>query len=125
MSNEVACIIDFYGRHDLRERPRAFMGSTDEETRANIIAASPLTYFDSHTPPMLIAHGTADREVPVEVSRSLVQELRSRTIDYLYIEIAGAPHTFDLHPWQMNLEPAVIGFLEKHLGRPGEKGVRR
>jgi len=117
MGNEVACIITFYGRHDVRERPAPFAGATAEETQANAAAASPVAYFDAATPPMLIAHGTADTVVPVEVSRSLTKELSARGLDYLYIEIADAPHTFDLHPAQMNLEPVVVAFLQQHLGR--------
>lgn len=117
--NDVACILNFYGDYDIRgRRVSPFEGATPEETRANETAASPVTWFNDETPPMFITHGTADDIIPVERSRLLAQELERRGLDYLYVEIAKAPHSYHLQPVQMDLRPVVLSFLEKHLGRP-------
>ncbi|AHF91459.1 lipase [Opitutaceae bacterium TAV5] len=118
-SNAVSAIINFYGDYDIRERRVSpFDGATPEETKANKTAASPITWIDKNTPPMLIVHGSADKTVPVERSRLLAEHLRKLGIDYWFVEIGGAPHTFHLQPAQMDLRPTVLSFLEKHLGQP-------
>jgi acetyl esterase/lipase len=112
----VRCIIDFYGPHDVRgRRAKVFAGRTEAETMANAEMASPVIYFGSATPPIFIAHGTADAIVPVETSRELVEILKQRGIEHEYVEIPGAPHTFHLQPQQMDLRPAVLAFLARHL----------
>lgn len=117
--NDVACVLNFYGDYDIRgRRVSPFEGATPAETAANEEAASPVTWFDAATPPMFITHGTADEIIPVERSRLLARELASRGLDYWYVEIAGAPHSYHLEPAQMDLRPVVLSFLEKHLGAP-------
>lgn len=116
-SNKVSCIINFYGDYDIRGRAVSpFAGATPEETRTNESDASPITWIDANTAPMLIAHGTRDTIIPVERSRLLAKHLDKIGLDYWYVEIGGAPHTFHLHPEQINLEPTVLSFLEKHVG---------
>jgi acetyl esterase/lipase len=115
-SNAVSCILNFYGDYDIRGRAVSpFAGATPEETAANETAASPVTYLDARTPPMFITHGTADTTIPVERSRLLAEHLRALGVDYWYVEIGGAPHTYHLQPGQMDLRPAVLAFLKKHL----------
>ena len=118
-ANDVSCIITLYGEYDLRARPLCpVAGKTRAETAANTHDASPINWIDKHTPPMLIVHGTADHIIPVERSRLLARHLSEMGLDYWYVEISGAPHTFDLHPEQMDLEPTTLSFLRKHLGEP-------
>jgi acetyl esterase/lipase len=118
-SNAVSCVLNFYGDYDIRGRKVSpFEGATPEETAAHEEAASPVTYFSPETPPLFITHGTADTIIPVERSRLLARHLEKMGLDYWYVEIAGAPHTFHLQPEQMDLRPVVLAFLAKHLGRP-------
>lgn len=119
--NRVRCILNFYGVHDVQDRRAAvFAGKDAEETAANARIASPRTHFGPDTPPMFIAHGTADATVQVEYSRALVRELTALGIEHEYVEIPDAPHTFHLQPKQMDLRPAVLAFLARHLGQPDE-----
>ncbi|MDR1284439.1 MAG: alpha/beta hydrolase [Opitutaceae bacterium] len=118
-SNTVTAIIDFYGIPDVRgRRHSSFPGATPEETQANEIAASPITWIDKNTPPILIAHGSADKTISVDRSRHLARHLGKLGLDYWFVEIGGAPHTFHLQPAQMDLRPLVLAFLAKHLGQP-------
>lgn len=118
-SNAVSCILTFYGDYDIRgRRVSPFAGADPDVTAANEEAASPITYLDEQTPPFFITHGTADKTVRVERSRMLAEHLNKLGVDYWYIEISGAPHTYHLEPEQMDLRPVVLSFLEKHLGKP-------
>lgn len=118
-SNEASCILNFYGDYDIRgRRVSPFAGATFEQTAAYESDASPITYLDTNTPPIFITHGSVDKTIPVERSRLLAEHCRTLGIDYWYIEIGGAPHTYDLQPAQMDLRPIVFAFLQKHLGKP-------
>ena len=121
-SNKISCVLNFYGEFDVRERNIAsFAGKTQEATSANEAEASPITWIDANTPPMFIAHGTADTTIPVERSRALAAHLQGLGLQYTYMEIANAPHTFDLHPEQLDLESTVLAFLKKYLGKPSSE----
>lgn len=111
---DVACVVSLYGVHDVRGRRAALFGSDPAVTAQ----ASPATWFSQRMPPILVVHGSADTLVPVEDSRALVELLRRAGVDYQYVEIAGAPHSFHLEPAQMDLRPLVLGFLARHLGAP-------
>ncbi|MBC8039576.1 MAG: alpha/beta hydrolase [Opitutaceae bacterium] len=117
--DDVACIINLYGPSDIRGRGVSpFANSTlgKAEKLAGETDASPILYLDADTPPMLILHGTADKVIPVERSRELVLKLQALGVEHQYVEIPGAPHTFDLQPEQMDLRPLLLTFLARHLG---------
>lgn len=118
-SDAVSCVLNFYGDYDIRGRSVSpITGVVAGDVAALEKAASPITYLDAKSPPMFITHGTADKVIPVERSRLLAQYLRGLGVDYWYVEIGGAPHTYDLQPAQMDLRPVVFSFLEKYLGKP-------
>ncbi|QYY34951.1 alpha/beta hydrolase [Ruficoccus sp. ZRK36] len=118
-SNAISCILNFYGIYDVRKfHTNPFSGAPREVRTAHADAASPDTYFDKDLPPMFIAHGTADKTIPVKYSRELAQALAKLGTPYVYIEIEGAPHSFDLQPEQFDLRPTVLSFLQQYLGTP-------
>lgn len=124
VDRSVRCIGDFYGVSEITGHRRSvFAGATEAETEANVRLASPLTWIDGTTPPILIAHGTADRIVPVDSSRRLAAVLAERGVEHEYLEIPDAPHTFHLQPVQRDLRPAVLAFLAKHLAAPAHGGA--
>lgn len=121
-SNKISCILNFYGDFDIRGgEVSPFAGAAPDITSANEADASPITWIDANTPPMFIAHGTADTIIPVERSRALAAHLQNLSLNYIYLEIAKAPHAFDLHPEQLDLEPSVLMFLKKYLGKPSSE----
>ncbi|MDA3872950.1 MAG: alpha/beta hydrolase [Kiritimatiellae bacterium] len=116
----VRCVIDFYGvaHLDTPHRRKIFAGATPEETAENVRRASATTWLSREMPPVLVVHGTGDTTITVEESRDLTRRMDELGMDYRYLEIAGAPHSFDLEPEQMDLRPLVCGFLARHLGAP-------
>jgi acetyl esterase/lipase len=59
-------------------------------------AMSPVYAVRPGAPPFLVVHGTVDNLVPVEQARRLVAALRDIGTDVTYVELAGAPHAFDV-----------------------------
>lgn len=116
------CVINFYGvsHLDTPHRHKIFAGATPEETAENIRLASPSTWLSRAMPPVLVVHGTGDNTIPVEESRDLTRHMDGLGMDYRYVEIPGAPHSFHLEPEQMDLRPLVCGFLARHLGAPAK-----
>ncbi|PAW77474.1 MAG: lipase [Verrucomicrobia bacterium Tous-C9LFEB] len=115
-SNKVACVVDLYGVSDLRgKKITPFTGSEFNRVTSYEEKASPVTYLTKETPPFFIAHGTADKVIPVEESRILSKSLEYLGVPYEYIEIPEAPHAFDLQPPQKDLRPEVLAFLRKYL----------
>ncbi len=118
-SSAVSCIIDFYGPTLIEgHRVEKFRGATAEETAVNARAGSPVLQVGPMSPPVLVLHGTADKTCDVSFSRNLVARMKEVGTVHQYIEVPGAPHSFDLQPQQMDLRPAVLDFLGKHLGAP-------
>ncbi|MBC2601798.1 alpha/beta hydrolase fold domain-containing protein [Puniceicoccus vermicola] len=114
--NSVQCVVNLYGPADIRGKPvNPFSRSDKSVIEAHEEEASPITYFDSTFPPMLILQGTGDRTIPVEQTREWVAELSEFGFEYCYVEVAGAPHSFDLNPEELDLRPMVLAFLDKHL----------
>jgi len=123
-SNQVACILDFYGPTtvDAAKRVRKFAGKTPEETKANILAASPLTYVAKDSPPTLILHGTKDGTTDPAMSRNLNRRMDESGTVHQYVIVEGAGHSFDLQNSGTDLRPVVLQFLATHLaGAPATK----
>lgn len=118
-SDAVSCIIDFYGPTSVDpKRSHRFTGKTDEETAANVFSGSPVNLVRKDSPPVLVAHGTADKTVDISHSAALVEKMKAAGTVHEYLVVEGAPHTFDLQPKQKDLRPEVLAFLGKYLGKP-------
>lgn len=116
MSGPVACIVDLYGPMDLMTyRDMKMFAKTREEAPDLYRQASPLTYLDKSDPPTFVTHGTSDETVNIGQSEKLVAKLKELGIAHEYVVVPQAPHSYDLRPLQMDLKPAVLGFLKKHL----------
>jgi acetyl esterase/lipase len=49
-----------------------------------------------HSTPFLVVHGTLDNLVPISQARRFVAALRDAGTDVTFVELAGAPHAFDI-----------------------------
>lgn len=118
-SNAISCIIDFYGPTVVEgSRVDYFTGKTSAETTANARIASPVHQVKKDSPPVLVAHGTADKTTDIGFSQALVAKMKEVGTVHEYIEVPEAGHSFHLQPKQMDLRPVVLAFLAKHLGEP-------
>jgi predicted dienelactone hydrolase len=70
------------------------------------------TYFNGHTSPLLLIHGTADHTVPYAASQALFADARSPTF---FLTLEGAPHTAFFDPWGPVITSTVLTFFDKYL----------
>lgn len=114
--NSVRCIITFYGIPDVRIwGGNSFLDVSRTEYPEIWAMASPITHLTSATPPMFVTHGTADATVDVSQADDLVAALQGLGVANVYLRINDAPHTYGLHPQQLDLRPALTQFLVDHL----------
>jgi acetyl esterase/lipase len=126
-STRISAVVDFSGPTDLASlvlSSPAVGGARAEEMLNAVptvnpfvfLAASPLTYVNSASPPMFIVHGGNDPVVPPTQSQELVAALTA----------AGVPHEFNLVPGvghvdrgvalgAHNFLPQILAFLHTYL----------
>ncbi|MEV0222492.1 alpha/beta fold hydrolase [Streptomyces sp. NPDC050704] len=75
--------------------------------------ASPVTYFDRVTEPLLIHHGTADESCPIAWSRQTVAALKEAGKDVEFRVYQGERHTF-APQWPASMD-ATMAFFDKRL----------
>ena len=125
---DIQAAVSLYGVGDLRHwlqtadvsrlgiRAMSLMlGGSPEEAPAAYEAASPITYADADTPPILLIHGNADDTVPYGESEHFARELDRRGARNELVIVEGGVHSFNLQPPQMDLRPRVLGFLDVEL----------
>lgn len=117
---QIRGVVNLYGIYDLRRPeiratslPSAFHLAGEQPDETFWAAVSPAAAFTPEMPPVMVVHGTADKTVPVEHSRELARELERRKLRYVYVEIAGAPHSFHLQPSEFDLRAPVLAFLRQ------------
>lgn len=77
-------------------------------------AASPKTYFDRVSDPLLVHHGTADDTCPISWSDDIVETLEKEGKDVTFHRYKGAGHTFEGADWQRAIE-RTVDFFDEHL----------
>ncbi len=75
--------------------------------------ASPRTFFDRVSEPVLIHHGTADLSCPIEWTQATVTALQQAGKNVQYYVYPGQPHVFTSQ-WQLSIE-RTTAFLGQHL----------
>ena len=76
--------------------------------------ASPRTYFDRITEPVLIHQGTADLSCPIVWAQASVDALKAAGKSVEYFSYPGQPHVFTTGPWTTSIQRSVA-FLQQHL----------
>jgi dipeptidyl aminopeptidase/acylaminoacyl peptidase len=84
-----------------------------EDNRRFWRAASPRTYFDRVTEPLLIHHGTADDSCPIRWSRASLTALERAGADARMFTYPGEPHAF-IDAWPTSMR-RTVRFFERHL----------
>ncbi|MFM7241287.1 MAG: alpha/beta hydrolase fold domain-containing protein [Opitutia bacterium] len=95
VSAKVAAVIDLYGVVNFSKHGKGDVSGVGAAQQA---AYLPARQADAKDPPVLILHGTADTTVDIEQSREMAAALAQAKVAHELIVVAGAPHTFDLHP---------------------------
>lgn len=100
------------GRADLARRVIRRYGSP-ERNPAFWRGASPRTYFDRVTEPLLIHHGTADESCPIRWSRSTLAALERAGVRARMYVYPGEQHAFG-PAWPTSMR-RTVAFLDRHL----------
>lgn len=95
ISAKVSAVIDMYGVVNFSKHGK---GDVPGVGAAEQAAYLPELQCDPKDPPVLILHGDADTTVDLQQSKDLAAALTKAKLDHEFIVVAGAPHTFDLHP---------------------------
>lgn len=130
VSDKVQAVVDFYGPTDLTslyDQSRSavlpyfdtYLGGTPAQYPGRYAAASPLTYVNSSTPPVLIVQGMADPTNLPSQSLALDAALTAAGVPHQLITISWATHGFGLDLAGYNLAGDVANFLDAALsGQP-------
>jgi acetyl esterase/lipase len=94
-SAKVSAVIDMYGVVNFSKHGKGDVPGVSAEGQA---AYLPENQCDESDPPVLVFHGTDDKIVDIEQSRSLVAALSRARTEHDFVTVEGAPHTFDLRP---------------------------
>ena len=135
ISSKVSAVIDMYGVTSSGKHGKEMLVSLGNDADKIF---SPLSYVTSKSVPVLILHGTADKTVDIKESKNLEEVLVKNKVDYNFVEIEEAEHTFDLHPpkakgWKLSgtfkgqpesrtsndpdVKAVVVEFLERTIGK--------
>jgi len=131
VSSRVHAIVSFFGASNLetilgqsteyglsvREPAlRLLLGGSPLEKPALARLASPVAHLDPKDPPILLIHGDADPQMPLQQSEELERACAVRGVQARLYVLPGARHGgaefYDATRMQL-----VRAFLEKHLGR--------
>ena len=77
---------------------------------------SPLKSAAQIKVPVLIAHGTKDKRVPIEHSEKLVAALKKNGKEFEWIELEGEGHGIARDKNLQRFYAELFRFLEKHIG---------
>lgn len=72
-----------------------FLNTHTSDRQTALEEISPITYLDKGDPPFFLAHGDADKLVPVDMTRDFVQALEAIEHTYTYIEVEGGGHSLN------------------------------
>ena len=68
--------------------------------------------------PVLLAHGTKDRVVPIQQTQAMAGALKDAGKPFQYVELEDADHSVQQGPERAQLFSAVDEFVTRSLGTP-------
>ena len=124
-----SCVVSIAGVSDLRaliNSERRYingrlstMGIGDGwKDRGSLEENSPVNGAKRIQAPVLLAHGTDDRVVPIQQTTDMAKALRKAGKAYEYVELEDAGHSVERGPERLKLFTAVDEFVTKSLGSP-------
>ena len=125
LNSRVACVVNQCGPQEF-ELPLMFregqpvledpavadlLGGPLASRRAEVIAASPVTYVSADDPPFLTLHGTADQRVDFKHAERIHTALSTAGVPSILVPVINSPHGIK-HPDAPGL---IERFLDRHL----------
>ena len=94
-------------------RNRILIGDDTSERKA----ISPITHVDSINSPVLLAHGTEDKQVNFSQSNRMYKALKKKKKDVTLIKLKDETHNLEDVKNRVTFFKAVEKFLKKHIGK--------
>jgi dipeptidyl aminopeptidase/acylaminoacyl peptidase len=127
------CAVSFAGVSDLpdliahysdyvlgREAMEVMVGKAWGD-RERLRATSPARHADQIRVPVLLAHGTSDRVVPVDQSQTMARALRRANKPHRFIEFDQGDHQLSRYTHRLAFFKALEAFLDEHLQPDGSR----
>jgi len=92
--------------------------------RERLRATSPARHAGQIQVPVLLAHGTSDRVVPVDQSQTMAKALRRANKPHRFIEFDQGDHQLSRYTDRLAFFKALEAFLDEHL-QPGESAISK
>lgn len=83
--------------------------------RERLRATSPARQAERIQAPVLLAHGSVDRVVPVDQSEAMASALKKAGKPYKYVELEGGDHHLSRYSHRLTFFKAMEAFLGEHL----------
>lgn len=91
----------------------------DDEAKAVAIASSPVATINRWRSPVLVVHADDDRNVPIQQSTQLIQDLQAHGVEHETILMPNEVHDLTRYASWMQLFDATDRYLRRYL-EPGE-----
>ena len=125
-SSRAQCVVDVHGIHNflalppnvLSECNTAFLGGTAKEKPEAWKDASPVTFVDGQSAPVMLTHDPNDPTVPYEQSVSFAATLMNAGRPVEFLPTPGSGHGFVYNPenaWTQRLWPHAVAWLSGWL----------
>ncbi|MDZ4402739.1 alpha/beta hydrolase [Prosthecobacter sp.] len=128
-SSDVSCIVSFYGASNLQSilgqstefgltvripALKLLLGEVPEQKPELAKLASPVAHLDKGDPPLLLIHGDADPQMPVEQSREFAKACEAKKLPVTFITMPGSKHG-GVEFYAPEMMSLVAKFLGEHL----------
>ena len=105
-------------RDFVQDSSKKYLGGTPEEFPDRYRAVSPLYHINAQTPPTISFHGTSDNVVPVDQTRTLLDQALSKAgVAHETYILPGHAHGFDINFGSFGAQIArakIQDFLQRH-----------
>jgi dipeptidyl aminopeptidase/acylaminoacyl peptidase len=110
--------VDFlvsWGVSDAGRVPEVTFGDTPLRARQQYEAYSPLTFVQNCKTPTLIAHGEADRTVPIAESYEFYRALKALGVETEMVAYPREGHVMQERAHQIDFQNRVLAWYAKYL----------
>ena len=115
-SDSIAVGVDYAGVYDWASMfAQVGLPLDDPADKARAIASSPIATIDRWRSPVLIVHGDDDRNVPIQQSSELIQDLRAHGVPHEVLILPNEVHDLTRYASWMTLFTATDAYLSRYL----------